>query len=188
MNTLEKIKFDLKNSLSKERYEHSLRVADEAKRLAKYYNTSEESAYIAGLLHDIAKEYNKEENERIVSKYNLDKSLLDDLNKRISHAEIGAVIALEKYKVDEDVADAIRYHTIGNIKMNLLAKIIFVADKIEPLKKYIGIEEERRLAYINIDLALIECLKNTELKLANEGKTLNIETKKLLEYLNINNL
>lgn len=88
MNTLEKIKFDLKNSLSKERFEHSLRVADEAKRLAKYYNISEENAYIAGLLHDIAKEYNKEENERIVSKYNLDKSLLDDLNKRISHAEI----------------------------------------------------------------------------------------------------
>ena len=64
MYTIEQIKKDLKKYLSEIRYEHSILVAEEAKKLAKYYNENEEKAYIAGLVHDIAKEFSDEENEK----------------------------------------------------------------------------------------------------------------------------
>lgn len=54
MINVEEMKEHLKVNLSKHRYKHSIRVAKEARRLAKYYNCNEENAYIAGLLHDIA--------------------------------------------------------------------------------------------------------------------------------------
>ena len=52
---IEKIKKDLKEKLSENRYEHSLRVADYCKRLAKIYNADENKAYLSGLVHDCAK-------------------------------------------------------------------------------------------------------------------------------------
>ena len=68
--------------------------------------------------------------------------------------------------------------------MNVLDKIIFVADKIERGKDYPGIEEERELAYKDIDEALIKCLINNKKKLESENRTLNVESEKLLKFLN----
>lgn len=183
MNYIEEIKSHLKNNLSDNRYNHCLRVADEARKLAIHYKIDEESTYIAGLLHDIAKEYDKDKRKEIVDKYNLDNNLLYDNNNRIAHAQIGAIVAKELYQVNDDIYNAIKYHTIGNIKMNTLAKIIYIADKIEPGKTFVGIDKQRELAYKDLDLALIECINNSKIKLNNEDKDLNIETKKLLEYL-----
>ena len=71
MYDIEKIKNDLKNNLSQFRFEHSLLVADEAKKLALHYNYDSEKAYVAGLVHDIAKEFDDFENDKWIKKYNL---------------------------------------------------------------------------------------------------------------------
>lgn len=181
MLDIEKIKLDLCNNLSKSRYLHSIRVADEALKLAKYYGLDVENAYLAGVLHDIAKEYDYDKNREYILKYGLSIDLLD--NSRICHAEVGALVAMELYYINEDIVNAIKYHTIGNINMNDLAKIVFIADKIESGKDYLGIDEERELAYVNIDLAMIKCIENTRLKLMNDGKDLNVETVRLLDSL-----
>lgn len=180
---IEEIKEYLRNNLSEYRYDHSIRVAEGARKLAKYYDCSEENAYIAGLLHDIAKEYSKEENRNIIKKYELDEDLLNDSNKRICHAVIGSVIVKELYNVGEDICQAIRYHTVGNKNMNLFDKIIFIADKIESGKNYPGIEEERRLAYIDLDKCLVLCLINTKHKLEQDNKKFNKDSEELLNYL-----
>lgn len=181
MLDVDKIKKELKNNLSKYRYEHSIRVAEEASKLAKHYGCNEIDAYIAGLLHDIAKEYSIEENKRVVSKYKLNDDLLDD--KNICHAEIGSVVAKEIYNVNDNICQSIRYHNIGNKNMTLLDKIIFVADKIESGKSYLGIEDERKMAYIDIDKALLLCLINNKKKLEQENKSFNKESEELLNYL-----
>lgn len=183
MINVEKIKECLKSNLSNYRYEHSIRVAEEARKLANHYNFNEENAYIAGLLHDIAKEYSKEENRKVIIKYKLDKNLLDDSNKRVCHAIIGSVIAKELYNVSDDICQAIRYHTVGNKNMSFFDKIIFIADKIESGKKYPNIEEERKLAYIDLDKCLLLCLMNTKKKLESDNKILNIDSEELLDYL-----
>lgn len=186
MFQVEKIKSDLKKRLSEYRYCHSLRVAEVARKLAQIYHVDEEKAYIAGLVHDIAKEFSEEENRQWISKFQIEGDLLTTEFKQVIHAEIGAIVAKELYGVDEEIVLAIRYHAIGNIKMKLLDKIVFVADKIEEGKDYPGIEEERILAYQNIDEALILCLKNQKKKRELEGKNIHPDSLQLLDYLEKN--
>lgn len=188
MYEVEKIKQDLKCMLSEKRYNHSLNVAEVAKELASIYNVDKEKAYMAGLTHDIAKEFNEEENKYYLDKYNLSKSLLNSKYKKILHANIGAKYVKDKYNLDDDICRAIDIHTIASPNMDMLAKILFVADKIEPNKDYIGIEEERRLAYINIDASLKLCLENNIKSLISKGKQPHkntIDTLNLLKKLDI---
>lgn len=183
MEEISKIKEDLKNTLSEYRYNHSLRVAEEAQKLARCYNIDEQKAYLAGLVHDIAKEYSEEENKQIVEKYNLSNELLQKENKKNLHADIGFIIAKEQYKLPDEICNAIKYHTFGDVNMSLLDIIIFVADKIEPGKKYDGIEEERKLAYIDIKKSMIMCIENKIKKLTRENKYINPRTIEVLNYL-----
>ena len=66
MMSIEKIKEILEDTLSEARYKHSLGVADEAKKLAGVYHVDEEQAYIAGLVHDCAKEIPPEKSVEIL--------------------------------------------------------------------------------------------------------------------------
>ena len=51
----ENIKKTLRDDLTKERYEHSLSVAEVAVKLAAVYGADESDACLAGILHDCAK-------------------------------------------------------------------------------------------------------------------------------------
>ena len=45
--------------------------------------------------------------------------------------------------------------------MSLLEKIVFIADAIEPNRKYSGVEEIRKAAYQDIDKACLMSLEGT---------------------------
>lgn len=182
MVSIEVIKSDLKKMLSEYRYQHSLNVADVASKLANVYHYDVDKAYLAGLLHDIAKEFTKEQNLEVLRKNGIE-TVFDDRNNRVLHCLVGALVAREKYGVDEEVYHAISCHTLGDIPMNLLDKIIFVADKIEPLKKYTGIEEERKKAFSDIDAALILCIENNHKNLKRQGKKIHRKSVEVLENL-----
>ena len=130
---IEKIKSWLKENLTEEKYCHSLGTAFASREIAKILGYDEEKAYFAGLLHDCAKNLPFEEMQKLVlnSKIQLECGELD--NKKILHAPAGAILAKEIFQVhDEEILSAIRWHTLGNLGMTILEKIIFLADKIEP--------------------------------------------------------
>lgn len=180
---IKNIKEELKKHLSPYRYDHSLRVAETAKSLAKHYHIDEPKAYITGLLHDIAKELSEEENQYWIEKYHLNKNLNEEKNRKIKHADIGAVIAKEKYHLDENCCNAIKYHTIGNKDMDTLAKIIYIADKIGREKIPEELKPVEQLAYKNIDEALLYCIEQQEKKLKEKGIKTHKDTQELLEKL-----
>lgn len=179
---VERVKEYLSGNLSSKRYEHCLRVADVSRDLAIVYGENSDDAYVAGLLHDIAKEYDDKLNKELVKKYNLDSSLLDNRNRKIIHADIGALVAKDLFKINDRIYKAIKYHNLGSIDMGLLEKIVFVADKIEPNKNYVGIEEERDMAYKDIDKAFIMCLINRKKKQEVSGKTFDKRSQEILDY------
>ena len=187
MSDVEKIKSDLRCLLSEYRYLHSLRVAEVAKGLAACYSYDINKAYATGLVHDIAKEFSDEENRDIVRKYHLPIEFLDKNYRKILHADIGAVIAREMYGFDEEACHAIASHAVGSIPMNLLDKIIFVADKIEPCKHYEGIELERKMASIDITQATVMCIENNQKKLIREKKLVHPKSIEVLKYLKNDN-
>ncbi len=155
----------LQSSLSIKRYIHTMGVVKEAKKLAKIYGDSTvvEKAQVAGLLHDCAKDYPADLKKRLCKEYHIE---LNDIMKEqidLVHPFLGAEVAKREYLVDdEDILDAIKYHTTGRKNMSLLEKIVFIADYIEENRKsFEGLEEARRLAYIDLDLAMKFILEHT---------------------------
>ncbi len=183
MYNIDEIKKYLKQNLSEFRYNHSLMVADEAKKLAEHYNVNSEKAYVAGLVHDIAKEFSDEENLQCIQKYNLSETLLDESIKPIIHADIGAEFIQDMYNFDDEICNSVRYHAIGNFPMTMLEKIIFVADKIARKNPDELLKKEQKLAYTDLDLVLLMCLEYSKNKLEKYGKSLQPVTLKLLQSL-----
>lgn len=167
----------IKEKMSEKRFKHVLGVVDTAKMLANLYDEDVEKAQIASILHDCAKEYTREEMERLCTYYGYESS--DNMSKEpaLLHSKIGSILANATYGVnDEYVLDAIKYHTTGRKDMTMLDKIIFIADYIEPSRNFEGLENIRKLAFRDIDLAVFEALESTILHLIKKKAFIHEDT------------
>ena len=178
MELIEKIKEDLKQILSERRYTHSIGVMEMAEELAKIYNVDIETARIAGLLHDNAKEMSKEEMLKYIEENNIEINEFERFNIPLLHGKIGADIAKKKYGVNKQIQKAIEYHTTTNPNMDKLAKIIYVSDKVELTRKSdsFDIEAERELAKQDLDKALLLIINNTTKYLIENNKLIAPES------------
>jgi len=145
--------------LTQKRFDHSVNVAEMAVKLAEQYGADTAKAKFAGMLHDCAKGIGKEEAIEIFKKFGL---VIDDItlnNEKLLHGPVGACMAqYEMGIVDAEILDAIWFHTTGKSNMNLLTKIIYIADLIEPSREFEGVSELRKLAFEDIDSAIIAAL------------------------------
>ncbi len=159
----DKMMVRLKSKISDKRFEHSLGVEYTAACMAMVHGADVEKARLAGLLHDCAKGLPTSEKLEKARKHNIPVNKFEEKNPDMLHAKLGAFYARYKYDVtDEEILDAIRYHTTGRPNMSLLEKIIFVADYIEPNRKMVrDMEEIRKEAFLDIDQCVLHILKNT---------------------------
>ena len=124
-----------KKRLSEKRFIHTLGVVELAVKLSDIYKISEEKAFYAALLHDIGKGYETE--------YKI--TLEEDVPIPVYHQFIGAQIAKTELNIeDEEIINAIKYHTSGRVKMSELEKLIFVADMLEDGRSFKGVETLRK--------------------------------------------
>lgn len=174
----DEIKADLKKILSQKRYIHSLGVADEAERLARRYGANPDKAFLAGLVHDCAKEFPPDKMESMLkSMYGVSVDAMSRLMPKILHGPLGACEAQRKYNIyDPEILDAVKYHTTGKGGMSLLGKIIYIADYIEPNRDFEGVEVLRKLAYDNIDEAIIYGIDETIKDLIGRGLVIQPDT------------
>ena len=152
---IEQVKRELKEILSEKRYIHSIGVMERAEELAKIYGVDVDQAKLVGLTHDIAKEFTKEQAIEYVKKHRI---VLDEIEKEqpgLLHGKIGAHICREKYKFTKQMQKAIEYHTTGDKKMDILAKIIFVADKTEAYRTFSDLDYIVKLSNQNLEDAII---------------------------------
>lgn len=181
---IRKMKKIMKERLSEKRFKHCVNVSKMARELAKIYNVDEKKAEVAGLLHDIAKELTNAELLGYAKKYNVDYKNIPQESINILHAEIGAFLAKEFFRIDKDIESAIAYHTVGNKNMNLFEKIVFISDKISEERDYNGVEKIRTLAIDNqIDKAIRMFLERWLVKMKEKGKTPNQHSLEFLEAL-----
>lgn len=137
-------KEEIKEILEKEyncNMKHCLAVADMAQSLAKRFGEDPEKAYMAGLLHDCVKYIGIEKIKEIQEKNQIDVLEHENNSPRTLHAPVGAFEAGKRFNIeDNEILSAIRFHTVAKPNMSILEKIIFIADKIEPVTR----EEEFR--------------------------------------------
>ncbi len=145
----------VKNKVDKKRFTHSVNTAKEAVELAKRYGSDEDKAYLAGLLHDVAKGMSGSELLNMANKKNIEADVYELANPELLHGKVGAAMAAEDLGInDTDILNAISWHTTGHANMSLLEKIIYIADIIEPARKFEDIQVIRKLAYEDIDAAM----------------------------------
>lgn len=183
---MKKIKKYLKKHLTKERYHHTVGVAYTAMSMAMKYNPQPDNnefmikAEIAGLLHDCAKCMDNDKKIRICNKNQISYSKIEAENPYLLHGKVGAYISRKEFDIlDEDILNAITWHTTGRPDMSLLEKIIFVADYIEPSRRPIPeLNLIRQLAFTDIDQAVIKILENTLKYLNEKGNPIDDMTQK----------
>lgn len=183
-NDLTKIRKAMEKALDPKRYEHTLGVEFTAAALAMRYDAPVFKAQLAGLLHDCAKCLSNEKKLSICEKNNIDVSEIEKRNPFLLHSKVGSFLAKEEYGVDDsDVLNAISNHTTGRPGMSLLEKIVFIADYIEPGRKSAPhLPEIRKLAFTNLDEALIKILEDTLYYLKDGDGEIDPMTAKTYEY------
>lgn len=183
-STLKKLNRKVKKSVPKGRYNHCVGVAYTASCLAMKYGADINSALVAGLLHDCAKKYSGMELLALCDKYGVLPSEAERINPDLLHAKIGSVIAKKKYGIkNEEILNAIASHTTGHANMDLLEKIIYIADYIEPSRKIIpNLDNIRKLAFTDIDECIAAVAKQTIEHLENNKSSIDPMTMETLDY------
>ncbi len=178
------IRKKVKKALDHDRYEHTKGVMYTAGCLAMAYEYPLDKAMTAGLLHDCAKCIPHAEKIRICEKEKLEITPVEYENPTLLHAKAGAVLARQKYGVDDpEILHAIEVHTTGSPEMNLLDKIIFVADYIEPLRdRAPHLQHLRKLAFSDLDKCVEEILYDTLHYLKDRKGSIDPATKLTYEF------
>lgn len=186
---LKKLRKEMEKELTSKRYEHTLSVAYTAASLAMVHGSDTESALLAGMLHDCAKCFSAKKLISLCKKNNLPISEVELQNPTaLLHAKAGSFLAQEKYGIsDEDILNAIKYHTTGRPDMSKLEKILYIADYIEPGRMHAAnLKQIRKTAYEDLDRALFRILEDTLAYLHSTGGRIDSMTKATYESVKSN--
>lgn len=135
------------------RLAHIRGCEEEAARLARRWGADEEKMRRAAILHDCTKYLSLEEHLAVCDRYGVALDPLERATDKLLHAKSGAAIAKHVFG-QEDIYDAILYHTTARAGMSLEEKILYTADYMEPNRDFPEVEELRRLAYTDLDKAV----------------------------------
>jgi predicted HD superfamily hydrolase involved in NAD metabolism len=173
-----------RSRLSKERYKHTLRVADTAEDLALAHDLEADRARLAALLHDAARETGPEEFLNLADKWHLQVGDLERQSPKLLHGPVAAEMARRELGVDDgEILEAVRAHTTGKPGMGTLALVLYVADKIEPARDYPSVGRLRRLAREDLNEAAAESLRRAIAHNEERGKTTHPASLKMLDWL-----
>ena len=154
--TIFRIENDVRRSLDFDRYIHSRNVALMSWDLCLHFGLDAKKGYIAGIAHDICKELGDERLIRLAISDGGRLSKLEQKKPGLLHARAAAVLVKKKYGIIcEDILEAIRYHTTGASDMCYLAKVVYIADKLEMSR--LGVDPElRKLSTLRNNSAAVD--------------------------------
>jgi len=169
--------------LKESRVNHVLGCADTARQLAKKYGADEVAAYRAGLLHDVTKAIDGEDQLLLVDKYGILISDFERSHPKLLHAKTGAYVARYVFGESEEIQRAIFWHTTGKADMSLLEKILYLADYMEPTRDFPGVEALREITWIDLDRALLLAFNMCIEELIRENKSVCADSREARDYI-----
>lgn len=157
---LQQYKDYIKDKLSEKRYKHSLYVAERALELAEVYDVDREKAQTAALLHDMSKEEPLDVQLQTIKKSGIILNHVEFSSPTLYHSIAGSVMAKKIFSInDDDILNAIRYHTSARKDMSVLEKIIYIADLTSSDRNYSNVDLISVLANKDLDDAMYLSLK-----------------------------
>ncbi len=162
--------------LKHKRIPHVLGTEQEAIRLAERYGADVEKARVAALLHDCTKKLDMESQLALCDHYGIQLDELEQVSLKLLHSKTGAALARDVFGVDEEIYNAIWWHTTGHADMTLLEKIIYLADYIEPSRDFPGVDKLRSVCYKDLNEGLLLGLEMTIREMTDMGNPVHRAT------------
>lgn len=186
--TIDEMRRELQRRLKRSRFAHSIGVANTAVKLAKKFGVDETKAYVAGLLHDCAREFENDELPAQAERYGVEIGEVERAMPLLLHAYIGAKMIREIYGVDDaEIEQAIHRHTVAAENMTALDKIIYFADMIEPNRNYPGVDELRALVETKtLDEILLTALSESIIFVVQKNSLVHPDTVAARNFLLLN--
>lgn len=168
-------------NLPEDRFIHVLTTARFAKRVAKALNYNTNQAYVAGILHDIAKGLSYDEILDIIKEHYPSKLKYP---KYTHHAYASEYIAYHNFGIkDKKILKAIRNHCRGTKNMSVLDKIIYCADKLEESRSFaFRLNSVREMAFIDIHKCFVMTLEEQVVFLKTKNESFDPYILKLIDY------
>lgn len=154
---LDKIRSALPEYYTQKRLAHTLSVERECAALAKIYDFSERDALrlrAAALLHDVTKKLTHEEQLAYCTENGIPFTDEESHIPKIFHSRTGAYFARKLFPelIDDGIYDAILYHTTAKPSMELMTALLYLADYIEPERKFEDCIRLREQFYALLDV------------------------------------
>ena len=169
--------------LRRKRVPHVLGTEQTAGELALRWGEDEETARRAALLHDCTKRLSFEEQIALCRHYHIDLDEYEQREVKLLHAKTGAAVARDVFGVSDEIYWAIWWHTTGKADMTLLEKILYLADYMEPSRDFCDLRELRRLAFEDLDRALLLGFTMAVEDLSDQGMALHPNSVYARDYL-----
>lgn len=139
----------------------------------------EDKVLFAGLLHDVGKMYDKTELpnniQNVIPK--------DSIGTPVQHQFVSAEIVKNDFHIsDEDVLNAIRFHTTGRENMSRFEKLIYVSDLISYERNFQGVESLRKAVYNDFEKGFITCLTYSRDYVVETGREVYPLTDKAISF------
>ncbi|MDK2885514.1 MAG: hypothetical protein PWP54_72 [Thermosipho sp. (in: thermotogales)] len=158
---LAEIKEIAKIMVKEERQPHVEGTAKFAKALAKIHNLDQTIAEFMGYSHDLFRDIKYDKLFKISQVYSIEITLHDKTNPILLHGKVAAEFVKRRFKIyDVDILSGIAYHTSGYKDFGIYGKVLFLADSLEETRTYPNVNELRKLAFKDIDIAYFEVLRN----------------------------
>lgn len=182
---LERLREEVKKRVKEKRYIHILGVEEKAAELAEKYGVDEEKCRIAAILHDVAKEMEIKEMERICRENFSNELTEKDMDiSEILHGFVGSIVARDEFKIsDESILNGIKYHTVGKKGLDTLGRIIYIADAIEKNRDYPGVENIRAEVAKDLDKGIIFEIDRKINYLSSVGGKIHKNTMEMRDWL-----
>ena len=156
--TIEEARALVEPEMRPEIFSHVLRTAELARELAEAHQVDPDRAELAALVHDIADRYSDRELLSLAERYGIALNLTEARVPKLIHGKVGAAILSNDWGItDAEILDAVRFHLSGSTTMGTLAKVVYVADKLEPNrdKYYGGLDSIRDVARTDLNQAIL---------------------------------
>lgn len=167
--------------LDEKRLVHSKNTALVALSLNRNFcpKIDEDKVLLAGLLHDVGKMYDKTELPN-----NIKNSIpSDSIGTPVQHQFVSAEIVKNDFHIsDEDVLNAIRFHTTGRENMSRFEKLIYVSDLISYERNFQGVESLRKAVYNDFEKGFITCLTYSRDYVVETGRAVYPLTDKAINF------
>lgn len=172
----------LDSHMKPSRIRHTSGVVETSEKLAVKYGVDPDKARIASWYHDLVRNMPVEELDDRVDLFGLDPELKGRPN--LSHSKVAAEMMKREFDItDQDIINAVSYHTTGRAGMSRLEKVVYLADAIEPGRDYPGVDRIRRLAALDLDEACLASIENTIKFVSSQGVYMDPDTIKAKEDL-----